>query len=134
MPGVPANMPPTPSLGQSGQPRPTTPDPIGPEPPPMLREMGAAINARMGLNTWAAFIGSDQDAAVAGDLVMLAHEITPTLQARRANGIDLVAIHQQSVPAHFGNIGECGRYPLSRSEKLDPTPQPVASATPAASL
>src|SRR5438874_1305198 len=41
-----------------------------------LREMGAAINARMGLNTWAAFIGSDQDAAVAGDVAMLAHEIT----------------------------------------------------------
>ena len=56
--------------------------------------MGAAINARMGLNTWAAFIGSDQDAAVAGDVAMLAHEITPVLKALRANGIDVVAIHQ----------------------------------------
>jgi hypothetical protein len=59
-----------------------------------LREMGAAINARMGLNTWAAFIGSDQDAAVAGDVAMLAHEITPVLKALRANGIDVAAIHQ----------------------------------------
>jgi hypothetical protein len=59
-----------------------------------LREMGAAINARMGLNTWAAFIGSDQDAAVAGDVAMLAHEITPVLKALRANGLDVVAIHQ----------------------------------------
>jgi hypothetical protein len=59
-----------------------------------IREMGAAINARMGLNTWAAFIGSDQDAAVAGDVAMLAHEITPVLKALRANGIDVVAIHQ----------------------------------------
>ena len=59
-----------------------------------VREMGAAINARMGLNTWAAFIGTDQDAAVAGDVAMLAHEITPVLKALRANGIDVVAIHQ----------------------------------------
>jgi hypothetical protein len=59
-----------------------------------IREMGATINARMGLNTWAAFIGSDQDAAVAGDVAMLAHEIAPVLKALRANGIDVVSIHQ----------------------------------------
>ena len=29
-----------------------------------LKEMGATINARMGLNTWAAFYGSDADAVV----------------------------------------------------------------------
>src|SRR6058998_1996917 len=31
-----------------------------------LKEMGAEINARMGLNTWAAFYGSDANAEVAG--------------------------------------------------------------------
>jgi hypothetical protein len=59
-----------------------------------IREMGAPINARMGLNTWAAFIGSDQDAAVAGDVTMVAHEVTPVLKALRANGLEVVAIHQ----------------------------------------
>jgi len=58
-----------------------------------IRDMGAAINARMGLNTWAAFIGSDQDAAVAGDVAMLAHEVTPVLKALRSHGLDVVAIH-----------------------------------------
>jgi hypothetical protein len=58
-----------------------------------VKEMGAAINSRMGLNTWAAFIGSDQDAAVAGDVAMLAHEVTPVLKALRGNGIDVVAMH-----------------------------------------
>jgi hypothetical protein len=29
-----------------------------------LDEMGAVINARMGLNTWAAFYGTDADAVV----------------------------------------------------------------------
>jgi hypothetical protein len=58
-----------------------------------LREMGATINARMGLNTWAAFYGSDADAVVAGDIAMLAPEVTSVLKALRGNGIDVVAVH-----------------------------------------
>src|SRR5262249_45209786 len=59
-----------------------------------LTEMGAPINARMGLNTWAAFVGSHDNAAVAGDVAMLANEVTPVLKALRKNGLDVVAIHQ----------------------------------------
>lgn len=58
-----------------------------------LREHGAAINARMGLNTWAAFAGSDADAMVAGDVAMLEREVTPVLKALRASGLNIVAIH-----------------------------------------
>lgn len=58
-----------------------------------VKEMGANINARMGLNTWAAFFGSDANAEVAGDIAMLSNEITPVLKALRANGLDIVAIH-----------------------------------------
>jgi hypothetical protein len=58
-----------------------------------LTEMGAPINARMGLNTWAAFVGTNENAAVAGDVAMLANEVTPVLKALRKNGIDVVAIH-----------------------------------------
>lgn len=57
-----------------------------------VKEHGAVINARMGLNTWAAFSGSDADAMVAGDVAMLEHEVTPVLKALRANGINVVAI------------------------------------------
>ena len=49
-----------------------------------LKEMGATINARMGLNTWAAFYGSDADAVVAGDVAMRVDEVTPVLKALRA--------------------------------------------------
>jgi hypothetical protein len=62
-----------------------------------LKEMGATINARMGLNTWAAFVGTNQDAAVAGDVAMLESEVTPTLKALRAHGLDVVAIHQHMI-------------------------------------
>jgi hypothetical protein len=58
-----------------------------------LKEMGATINSRMGLNTWAAFYGSNEDAAVAGDVAMLESEVTPTLKALRSHGLDVVAIH-----------------------------------------
>jgi uncharacterized protein DUF1259 len=58
-----------------------------------LREHGAPINARMGLNTWAAFTGTDADAMVAGDVAMLENEVTPVLKSLRANGINVVAIH-----------------------------------------
>src|SRR5262249_23269252 len=54
---------------------------------------GAVVNARMGLNTWAAFVGTQEDAAVAGDVAMLETEITPVLKALRKNGLDVVAIH-----------------------------------------
>ena len=58
-----------------------------------LMEMGAPINSRMGLNTWAAFVGTNDNSAIAGDVAMLATEVTPVLKALRKNGLDVVAIH-----------------------------------------
>ena len=58
-----------------------------------VKEMGATINARMGLNTWAAFVGTNDDAAIAGDVAMLESEVTPTLKALRSHGLEVVAIH-----------------------------------------
>jgi hypothetical protein len=58
-----------------------------------LTEMGAKINARMGLNTRAAFFGTDSKAEIAGDVAMLSQEITPVLKALRSNGLNVVAIH-----------------------------------------
>jgi uncharacterized protein DUF1259 len=62
-----------------------------------VKEMGATINARMGLNTWAAFYGSNDDAAVAGDIAMLETEVQPTLKALRSHGLDVVAIHHHMI-------------------------------------
>jgi len=58
-----------------------------------MKDHGAKINARMGLNTWAAFYGTQEDAVVAGDIAMLESELTPVLKSLRKNGIDVVAIH-----------------------------------------
>jgi Domain of Unknown Function (DUF1259) len=59
-----------------------------------ISEMGAAITSRMGLNSWASFVGTDAKAAVAGDIAMLADEVTPVQKALREHGLEVVAIHQ----------------------------------------
>src|SRR5262245_11530994 len=64
-----------------------------------LKEMGAPINARMGLNTWAAFYGTDANAEIAGDVAMLAGEITPVLKALREHNLNIVAIHNHMTAA-----------------------------------
>ena len=62
-----------------------------------MREHGAAINARMGLNTWAAFAGTDADAMVAGDVAMLESEVTSVVKALRAAGLHVVAMHHHMI-------------------------------------
>ena len=62
-----------------------------------VTEMGASINARMGLNTWAAFTGSDTKAAIAGDVAMLESEVPSVLKALRKNGLDVVSIHHHMI-------------------------------------
>ena len=58
-----------------------------------LKEHGAAINARMGLNSWAAFAGNESDAQIAGDIAMRESEVNPVLKALRAHKLNVVAIH-----------------------------------------
>ena len=58
------------------------------------RMHGAEIGNVMGVNTWAAFVGSDENAVVDGDFAMLESELQPVLKALRGAGIDIVAIHQ----------------------------------------
>lgn len=55
---------------------------------------GVKIGNAMGVNTWAAFAGSDNEAIVDGDFAMLKDEMQPILQTLRKGGINVVAIHQ----------------------------------------
>jgi hypothetical protein len=57
------------------------------------QEMGNA----MGVNTWAAFAGSDEQAVVDGDFAMLESELQGVLKALRSAGINIVAIHNHMV-------------------------------------
>jgi hypothetical protein len=55
---------------------------------------GTSVGNDMGVNTWAAFAGSDELAVVDGDFAMREDELQPVLKAMRSNGINIVAIHQ----------------------------------------
>jgi hypothetical protein len=55
---------------------------------------GHAMGSTMGVNTWAAFAGSDDKAVVDGDFAMLEGELQNVLKALRHAGINIVAIHQ----------------------------------------
>jgi hypothetical protein len=54
---------------------------------------GTSAGAAMGVNTWAAFAGSNGAAVVDGDFAMLEPELQAVLRALRASHIDIVAIH-----------------------------------------
>jgi hypothetical protein len=54
---------------------------------------GETVAAAMGVNTWAAFAGSDGQAVVDGDFAMLESELQGVLKALRGAGISIVAIH-----------------------------------------
>jgi uncharacterized protein DUF1259 len=93
-----------------------------------LKEMGAAINSRMGLNTWAAFYGNDSDAVIAGDVAMLDSEVTPVLKALRMTGIDVVAIHHHMTGTnppviflHYWGKGAAQRLATAFRAALDQT-------------
>jgi hypothetical protein len=55
---------------------------------------GHDVGNTMGVNTWAAFVGSDDTAVVDGDFAMLESELQSVLKALRGAGINIVAIHQ----------------------------------------
>ncbi|MBK5292490.1 MAG: DUF1259 domain-containing protein [Acidobacteriia bacterium] len=54
---------------------------------------GSKVGNAMGVNTWAAFAGSDEMAQVDGDFAMLRSEMQAVLKALRKSGIQIVAIH-----------------------------------------
>jgi hypothetical protein len=58
------------------------------------RMHGETMGNGMGVNTWAAFAGSDEKAVVDGDFAMLESELQAILKALRGARIDIVAIHQ----------------------------------------
>jgi hypothetical protein len=54
---------------------------------------GCMMTKEMGVNTWASFAGTDDNAVVAGDFAVLEDELQLVLKSLRAEGINIVAIH-----------------------------------------
>lgn len=56
-------------------------------------ECGCLVGKDMGVNTWAAFAGADDNALVDGDFAVRESELQTVLKSLRADGINIVAIH-----------------------------------------
>jgi hypothetical protein len=82
----------------------------------------------IGVNTWAAFAGSDENAVVDGDFATLESEVQSVLKALRAGGIDVVAIHNHMtnenpriVFLHFWGVGPTESLAKTIKTALDKT-------------
>jgi hypothetical protein len=58
---------------------------------------GCTVGSAMGINTWAGFAGTDDDAVVDGDFAVTEDELRVVLIALRDGGINVVAIHAHTM-------------------------------------
>lgn len=58
---------------------------------------GLAIKPGLALGSWAAFLGTDGDAMVMGDLVLLGDELNPVMEKLRSAGFEISAVHNHLI-------------------------------------
>jgi hypothetical protein len=89
---------------------------------------GHTVGNTMGVNTWAAFSGTEAQAVVDGDFAMLEPELQPVLKALRRADIQIVAIHQHMsgespriVFLHYWGVGPALTLARGLREALEQT-------------
>lgn len=94
----------------------------------MLTEHGMAVSSFMGFNTWAAWQGTPEKAAVAGDFAMLMEEVQPVIKSLVENGIEVVAVHNHMVHEspkifflHYWGVGNAEKLAKGLRAALDQT-------------
>ena len=87
---------------------------------------GTPVANAMGVNTWAAFAGTDEQAVVDGDFAMREGELQTVLKVLRREGINIVAIHNHMtheepryVFLHFWGKGKAAALAQSLKRTLD---------------
>jgi hypothetical protein len=82
----------------------------------------------MGVNTWAAFAGANNNALVDGDFVVLENELQPVLKSLRKYGINIVAIHHhmtgeqpRTIFLHYWGRGPAASLAEAIKDALDNT-------------
>ena len=93
-----------------------------------LKEHGIPVTAFMGFNTWAAWQGTPEKAAVAGDFAMLESEVAPVIKALVENNIEVVAVHNHMVHEdpkifflHYWGVGPAAQLAKGLRSALDKT-------------
>jgi hypothetical protein len=93
---------------------------------------GMQMGNTMGINTWAAFAGTSDDALVVGDFAVLENELQTVLKTLRGANINIVAIHQhmtgedpRMIFLHYYGRGKA--LDLARGVKAAINTQPLAA-------
>ncbi len=93
-----------------------------------LTDHGMPVSTFLGFNTWAAFQGTPERAAVAGDFTMLENEVAPVIKALVENGIEVVAVHNHMVHEqprifflHYWGVGNAEQLAKGLKAAIDQT-------------
>lgn len=93
-----------------------------------LVSRGVPVSTFMGFNTWAAWQGKPEQAAVAGDFTMLEDEVAPVIRALVEHGIEVVALHNHMVHEeppiyflHYWGVGPAEKLARGLRAALDQT-------------
>jgi hypothetical protein len=93
-----------------------------------LKEHGLPVTSFGGFNTWAAWQGTEDKAAVAGDFTMLENEVEPVLKTLIENGIEVVALHNHMIHEqprifflHYWGVGSAEKLARGLKAALDQT-------------
>jgi hypothetical protein len=104
-----------------------------------LRDHKTSVTSFAGFNTWAAWQGTPDHAAVAGDFAMLEEEVAPVIKALVDNGIEVVAVHNHMVHEeprifflHYWGVGPVDKLSQGLKAALNQTGKAKAKAATAA--
>ncbi len=99
---------------------------------PAVKMGGVELTASMGLNTWVAFVGTNEKAHVAGDVAMTAPEVNKVIRALRKGGIDVAAVHNHMLDEqprifflHYWGTGPAEKLAQTVREAFDQAKGPV---------
>ncbi len=106
-----------------------------------LKDHKTSVSSFAGFNTWAAWQGTPERAAVAGDFAMLEEEVAPVIKALVENGIEVVAVHNHMVHEeprifflHYWGVGPVDKLSQGLKAALDQTGKGRSKSTTAAIL
>lgn len=93
-----------------------------------LKDHNAEVTSFLGFNTWAAWQGTPEKAAVAGDFAMLENEVESVIKALVEKGIEVVAVHNHMVHEeprifflHYWGVGPVEELATALKAALDQT-------------
>ena len=100
---------------------------------------GLAIKPGLALGSWAAFTGTDENAMVMGDLVLLEDELNPVMDKLRSSAFEITAVHNHLIDEtphvlymHYMGHGPAAKLASSLKDALSISKTPLDKPTPAA--